>query len=398
MPALVKQRMTRIDYARGLAVALVVAGHAAGGLAAQNTHDATAEVLHTLHVRNGFRMPLLFLLAGVFTERAVVRGPARFLRDRVATLVWPYFLWNLVAYGAMWLGAWLNHQTGDKIVNTGPAGLYKFFSMIYSPSGHWFLHTLFLSSVLYTALRVLGVRLRYMLVAAFALYLVSCLGLFEGQQTITRFEASIGHDVAMVLRDAWVSVAKLSRFFFFLVLGAVLAERLLQVGRSWNWGACLAVAGAAASVLFAAVRLTPGPDQVEYDHYGRPIYRGPDELLHRAMDIPLGLSVALGGMAAVFFLAIVMEKFHQPKIVKALGRISLEIYVLHAFGIVTARYIGQHVLHIEPIGLLVLWCTAGGLALPLAFVWVTESLGIKSLFRFGHTSRLRVNGPRRLGR
>ncbi len=90
------QRQLWQDRAKGVGIVLVVFGHVLRGLmAAGIAPDAawTRALDYTLYT---FHMPLFFLLAGLNAERSLRRGAAGFLRDKLHTIVWPYFLWSFV--------------------------------------------------------------------------------------------------------------------------------------------------------------------------------------------------------------------------------------------------------------------------------------------------------------
>lgn len=89
-------RYAWIDYAKGIAIILVVYRHLAYGLVASNI-ALPRQVLATNDMLYSFRMPLFFLLSGIFFSRSVEkRGPGTFLVNKVNTLLYPYLLWAVI--------------------------------------------------------------------------------------------------------------------------------------------------------------------------------------------------------------------------------------------------------------------------------------------------------------
>lgn len=364
-------RYTRVDYARGVAMLLVVLGHVGGGLAAQSHTDAgTAEFIHTLHVRNSFRMPMLFLIAGIFAERSLRKGVGKFFGDRAGYLVWPYLVWNVVMIGTLWVAAAISERIGRPLANTPAKPASELLEMFINPIGFWFLHTLFCSLALYAGLRLLRIRIRYIAVIGAVLYFCSAAGWFE----------------------FWPALSKVGRFFVFLAMGAAFGDYLLTMGQRWHWRRALLGFVVFGGIMAWFVQLTPSGPNVQFDHFGRPIYPS-DAFWAKIFDLPLAIGVSMFGMAALWMLALVCEKLHQPKFVKAWGRISLEIFLLSPFACVGARIILQEVFDVTSVPVLLVLCTAAGMFVPMLAVYITDKLGWNYVFRFGRPSRLSRTRP-----
>ncbi|MBI3138199.1 MAG: acyltransferase [Sphingobacteriales bacterium] len=96
-PALSKSgRLGWVDYARGIAILLVVYRHTLVGL-----KRAGVEVLPSLYAVQEFlynvRMPVFFLLSGVFLAGSLSRYPVKeIFRKKAGSLLYPYFLWAFI--------------------------------------------------------------------------------------------------------------------------------------------------------------------------------------------------------------------------------------------------------------------------------------------------------------
>ncbi|TCM75877.1 fucose 4-O-acetylase-like acetyltransferase [Rhodovulum steppense] len=107
------QRLAWIDSTKGVAIVLVVFGHAWRGC-----HDAglfagmPPGFFEAVDTRiYAFHMPLFFLISGLFLLPSLAhRGPATFLKDRLARLFYPMLLWTYVFAGSKLLaGQFANH-------------------------------------------------------------------------------------------------------------------------------------------------------------------------------------------------------------------------------------------------------------------------------------------------
>ncbi|WP_143306699.1 acyltransferase family protein [Chitinophaga vietnamensis] len=89
-------RQSWIDYAKGIAIILVVYRHMLFGL--QNGGLVVPQwIVDGNNALFSFRMPLFFALSGLFFRAGLrKRGPAGFLANKVNTLLYPYLLWAVI--------------------------------------------------------------------------------------------------------------------------------------------------------------------------------------------------------------------------------------------------------------------------------------------------------------
>lgn len=132
------RRSAWIDAARGIGIILVVVAHAERGIIRAGMTAATPLSFAIDGTIYAFHMPLFFLLAGLHVGRGLRAGRPAFMRDKLVTIVWPYFLWSVIYI-------LLNVAVGA--VND-PLGLANILSLPWHPVAHfWFLYALFLCHV-----------------------------------------------------------------------------------------------------------------------------------------------------------------------------------------------------------------------------------------------------------
>ncbi len=127
------------DNAKAIGIALVVFGHALRGLMAANLIDT--RVWHPVDFAvYTFHMPVFMFLAGVSVPQSLGKGVPRFIRSKVLTVAYPYFVWSFIQFAVMFAlasvlsGAHAHDQ------------LLDFFWRPISP--YWFLYALFVFLVI----------------------------------------------------------------------------------------------------------------------------------------------------------------------------------------------------------------------------------------------------------
>lgn len=139
------ERDPRIDAAKGVAIVLVVLGHAKG------IPPWFTVLAYSFHV------PLFFVLSGWLSHRRDAYSTRQLLDTLVRTLLVPYFVFFLIAY-AYWL---LTRNIGEKALRWGQlpwwdplAGLLSGIGpQLYVHPALWFLPALFVTALAYQLLR-----------------------------------------------------------------------------------------------------------------------------------------------------------------------------------------------------------------------------------------------------
>ena len=158
-PATAKPRVDWIDAAKGLTIMLVVMKHVTYGTAV--SLGSTPYLFNILSEWTiPFRMPLFFLVAGLFAQKAL-RAPARqFMDSKILHFAYFYLLWSLIQIGLKIIlpheGNWVVTYKDLLLIPLEPFGLL------------WFIYAL---AVYFTIMRLTGdVRPAIMIFVALAFY------------------------------------------------------------------------------------------------------------------------------------------------------------------------------------------------------------------------------------
>ena len=138
-------RATDIDIARGLAIILVVAGHALIGVERATGETPAGRLV--LIVIYAIHMPIFFFLSGLLARSSVTEPLEGFVHRLAVRFAWPYVLWSLILLS-------FHHGFSD-LTNTQPAHFNPIRILWAPPSVMWFLYVLAASLVVGRCLRAL---------------------------------------------------------------------------------------------------------------------------------------------------------------------------------------------------------------------------------------------------
>jgi fucose 4-O-acetylase-like acetyltransferase len=89
-------RLPWVDYAKGIAIILVAYRHVLIGFERAGL-DVHIILMHANEIFYSFRMPLFFILSGVFISNSLAkRGTIKLLKNKWETLLYPYFVWTII--------------------------------------------------------------------------------------------------------------------------------------------------------------------------------------------------------------------------------------------------------------------------------------------------------------
>lgn len=311
-----RERLPWLDTAKGLGILLVVLGHMERGLVSAGiltdpywtTFDFT---LYTFH------MPLFMLLSGFNVPGSLNRGRDRFVRSKIVTVLYPYFIWSVIQKSALiLLSSYTNSGTSSP----------NFLSILYQPEPpFWFLYALFFYLLVSTVLSV-----RTMLILAVLLF---PLGEFFPRNDFAH---------------------QLPHFFLFFALG------VFAGGKGENRARRMGNGAAQVSLLVFAVTAGLG------------LRLGSD-----AYNSVLMLPAAISGIFCMIWISQKVENFRW---LVWLGTMTLPIYVMHILAGAGARIFVTKIVHVELPGVVVLaLCFGIAVVAPLVAFKVLERLRLLPL-------------------
>jgi fucose 4-O-acetylase-like acetyltransferase len=152
-----------MDDAKGIAIVLIVYGHAAGSLLTTLQVPERGAIAFSCFFVYTFHVPTFFFFAGFFARKIVDRDPSRLVSRSVKFVFLPYFFWSLTyCTFALALAPYVHHKIS----------WMNLVSIVYHPYlQFWFLYALFLAHVTLYATR--GVPRRWLILLAAASYAVS---------------------------------------------------------------------------------------------------------------------------------------------------------------------------------------------------------------------------------
>ena len=325
-------RLAWIDYAKGIAITMVVFRHTVHGMYYDPNLIVSEQLFYLVdNIGVTFRMPLFFLLSGVFFKLSVAkRGKAGYAKHKFTTIMYPYLVWSFIICT---LQIAFNNYTNFN------ATYFSYLEIFYKPWGHWwFLLSLFLVSVLYLGAYSLFRRSK-LLIAIFSLALYVCSPFLLFSYTL--------HQTA--------------ELFIFFVIGDFLAtffiekQYLRYTASGWLVWALLAAAAIGETILLLT------------------------DLKHNLL---LLLLFPIIGSAFTIVLANRLEAANIKAIsfIRTLGQHSLYIYLLHVPLMAGVRIFMSKISYVHDPMYILIPSFLAGLFVPLFIYRTANKLGMSFIF------------------
>ncbi|MBC7866552.1 MAG: acyltransferase, partial [Gloeobacteraceae cyanobacterium ES-bin-316] len=313
------KRQSWVDYARGIAIILVLYRHVFEGI--KNSGISIEKYLAIEHANImffSFRMPLFFIISGVFViDSLKKRGLKNFIETKARLILYPYFLWGVIQITLQLLLS--DYVNADR-------SLVSYLHLFYMPRGldqFWYLYTLFNVSVLYVIAAhflklkhihhiIIGVLFFYLSVKAYQLKIN--LG-FLGDVLHYYLFFAIGDSVSKLIRSTE-------------------NKKYLE---SWKLLLLLFVPFIVAQYYYLTVNIPHAAMNYEFVEFFQPV---------------IFVAIALIGGAFIIFLSFFLQKMQLLSWLNVLGRHSLYIYVAHVMVLASVRIFMTKVLNIYNVPLL----------------------------------------------
>ncbi len=319
-----KKRMAWVDYLRGIAIILVVYRHVLIGLQRSNL-----DVPYVLDRANmiffSFRMPLFFILSGIFINGSIARRPLKQLVwIKFENLLYPYLVWSFIQVTLQILLS--NYTNSDRTLKD-----YTF--ILYQPRGldqFWYLPALFNCTVIYLLIKVkLKPPMWSQMLLGVILYMLSPY-----------------LDKISMMSD-WME------FYIFFALGDTISKVFFEE-RTQNF----------LKNPFTLVWITPIFILTQLFYLSQP---GLADGRPKGFDQAEFLVIALIGCFSMFVLAFRMQSWGLFPFLRVLGFHSLFIYVMHVMIAAFTRSILTRVFHLHNAVILLLCGIALGVIIPVMF-------------------------------
>ncbi len=327
-PVTNENRQQWADIAKGIAILLVVINHTGSGIFGFSPDLAGPGWTYFKYLTYTFMVPVFFVFSGWFTQLSRRNLPQRG-EVLVANIVYPYLLWMLIQGLVSGIS-----KAGNMVVTWEFApqmiigGWLQF----------WFLQTLIILFALDILYRWLGVTPRVRICVAAAVSACVAMGVLPVWWWLQNFVASliyfeVGVLLALVPFDFWKRLNKVSVF----IVSSIALVTLLQLGAGYR--------------------------------------------------TPLRMLGAFAGIASCVSLAVLLQPWRLvAKPLAAMGRCSLEIYVIHVMVSASFR-VAFLKLGITNFAFNVVVGSVAAVLIPMGVVYLEARLKIP-LFRGGNWLRL----------
>lgn len=287
-------RLAWIDYARGIAILLVLYRHIFEGITRAGLGEGQFDWLENANIIfYSFRMPLFFILSGVFIAKSLAkRGVRDLITNKFNILLYPYLLWSFIQITIqILLGGFVNAQRGWAdygYVFVYPRRIDQF----------WYLYALFNVTVLYILTREkLRFTVWHQLIAGTVLYFIS------SYVSVKHIDLGFVYDIC--------------HFYVFfaigeLISGVILDQQYLPRFSSWKLFAWLLPVFAIGQWYFLQTNLA---------HH--------DNLFVEEHQPALFAVIALSGCAFMINISFLLQRYNRFNLLRVAGYHSLYIYVSH---------------------------------------------------------------------
>lgn len=341
------ERQTWIDYAKGIAIVLVLYRHTFEGI--KNSGISIKDYL-SLEYANiiffSFRMPLFFIVSGIFVAGSLEkRGLKSFTGTKIRTILYPYFLWGILQITLQLLFS--------KYVNSHRT-IGDYLYLLYLPrevEQFWYLYALFNVTILYVFVKE---KLKITPVQAI------------GIGVILYYLSAIAYQKDIIIGF----LGDILHYYLFFAIGDAFSRFIrdrnnIKYFESWKLTAFLLIPFIITQVYFLKENMLFPEKEYEYVEYFQPFTY---------------ILIALSGCVFIINLTFILQKNKVAKWILILGRHSLYIYVAHVMVLASVRILCTKAFGIYNVPVLLLIGTVAGLSVPVLLYKLSERFNCKWLF------------------
>lgn len=323
-------RLAWIDYARGIAIILVLYRHIFEGISRTGIPTTGYDYLeHANIVFYSFRMPLFFILSGVFIGKSLAkRSVEKLLANKFSILLYPYLLWSVLQVTLQILLS--------KYVNADRS-LADYGYIIFFPrriDQFWYLYALFNVTVLYMITRQkLKLHIWQQLALGTVLYFLS------SYVSVKHIDLGFVYDIM--------------HYYIFFALGDLASSKILNqayFGRYASWK----------TFLFLLPLFVIG----QYYFLNKDLEMNNNMYVETYQPLLFAL-IALSGCAFMFNISFLLQRYDKVKVLRMVGFHSLYIYVSHVLVASATRMVLMKGLGITNIPVLLTVCLIMAVVVPI---------------------------------
>ncbi|SFW31180.1 acyltransferase family protein [Chitinophaga sancti] len=323
-------RLAWIDYARGIAIILVLYRHIFEGISRSGVEAAKFSWLENANIIfYSFRMPLFFILSGVFIGKSLAkRGMKSLIVNKFNILLYPYLLWSALQITIqICLSGLVN-------ANRGIADYGYIFLFPRRIDQFWYLYALFNVTVLYILTREkLRLKIWHQLLIGFAAYM------YSSYLSVHHIDLGFIYDIC--------------HFYVFFAIGELIADHILDSSRyalysSWKLFWILLPFFAVGQYYFLVANLNNQYNLFVEEH--QPL---------------LFALIALVGCAFMINISFLLQRYGSVKLLRVAGFHSLYIYVSHVLVASAVRMCLVKVFHITYLPVLLVICLCFAVVIPI---------------------------------
>jgi fucose 4-O-acetylase-like acetyltransferase len=327
-----------IDYARGICIILVCYRHCFEGLRIAGLDTTSYPSLQVLNVCFfSFRMPLFFLVSGLFVSRSLQKKSlGNYIDSRFRIVFYPLLIWgSLQITLQLLLKNYVNAQREP----------IDFLNLLILPrkiEQFWYLNALFFVGAIYALLKVtLRLKIGHQAVISLVLYGMALYFKYNGI-------------VVSFLNDVFF-------YYIFFCVGDWVSEFLLNeknettiTSPRWLIPSLL---------LFIASQTFYTIYNLQYEN-------------ESAIPYPIYSMFIIASLSGAFFViqsSVILKHLNIAKWLRVIGYHSLYIYLIHLIVIAAVRVVLVKILGIQNIPLIIVTAMTLGIVLPV----ITYNLGIR---------------------
>ncbi|HMT95152.1 MAG TPA: acyltransferase [Ferruginibacter sp.] len=340
-------RQAWVDYARGIAIILVLYRHVFEGI-----KYAGISIEHYMPVEYAnimfysFRMPLFFIVSGFFVAKSLQkRGLGNFIGTKARTIIYPYFIWGFIQITLQLIFS--------SYVNADKEQMHYIY-LLYSPrqvGQFWYLYALFNVAVLYVLVKtVLKIPVWINAGIGLLMYLISAY-IFQHNFNVWFLSDILHYYLFFAIGDAVSGFINNPKNEHYLKSPKILLLALLPFLALQAW--------------YLYLNLQHPMPHYDYVEYYLPF---------------LFLLIALVGCSFVILLSNQLEKQDSLKWLRVLGEHSLYIYVAHVVVMAGLRIFLMHVLHVNNLPVLLISGIVSGLIIPVWIYKLAKKANMEWLF------------------